>query len=41
VWGVEEAGKGSTSFGTCEVRCWRWLFNNKILVSLEGADLDQ
>jgi hypothetical protein len=21
--------KGSTSFGACEVRCWRWLFGNK------------
>jgi len=26
--------KGSTSFGACEVRCWRWLFGNKIPVSL-------
>ena len=25
--------KGSTSFGACEVRCWRWLFGNKIPVS--------
>ena len=21
--------KGSTSFGACEVRYWRWLFGNK------------
>jgi len=28
--------KGSTSFGACEVRCWRWLVGNKILVSLEA-----
>jgi len=26
--------KGSTSFGACEVRCWRWLFGNKIPVAL-------
>jgi len=26
--------KGSTSFGACEVRCWRWLFGNKMPVSL-------
>ena len=26
--------KGSTSFGACEVRCWRWLFGNTIPVSL-------
>ena len=25
--------KGSTSFGACEVRCWRWLFGNKMPVS--------
>jgi len=25
--------KGSTSFGACEVRCWRWLFGNKTPVS--------
>jgi len=25
--------KGSTSFGACEVQCWRWLFANKIPVS--------
>jgi len=25
--------KGSTPFGVCEVRCWRWLFGNKIPVS--------
>ena len=28
--------KGSTSFGACEVRCWRWLFGNKIPVSLQA-----
>ena len=28
--------KGSTSFGACEVRCWRWLFGYKIPVS--GVD---
>jgi len=33
--------KGSTSFGACEVRCWRWLFGNKITVSLSrGAASD-
>ena len=26
--------KGSTSFGACKVRCCRWLFGNKIPVSL-------
>ena len=26
--------KGSTSVGACEVRCWRWLFGNKIPISL-------
>ena len=26
--------KGSTSFGACEVRRWRWLFGNKIPVSI-------
>ena len=26
--------KGSTSFGACEVRCWRWLFGHKIPISL-------
>ena len=30
--------KGSTSFGACKVRCWRWLFGNRIPVSL-GIDL--
>ena len=25
--------KGSTSFGACKVRCWRWLFGNKTHVS--------
>jgi len=25
--------KGSTPFGACEVRCWRWLFGKKISVS--------
>jgi len=25
--------KGSTSFEACDVRCWRWLFGNKIPVS--------
>jgi len=25
--------EGSTPFGACEVRCWRWLFGNKIPVS--------
>ena len=27
------ARKGRMSFGACEVRCWRWLFGNKIPVS--------
>ena len=26
--------KGTTFFGACEVRCWRWLFGNRIPVSL-------
>jgi len=26
--------EGSTSFGACKVRCWRWLFGNKTPVSL-------
>jgi hypothetical protein len=26
--------KGSTSFGACEVRRWRWLFGKKTPVSL-------
>ena len=25
--------KGSTSLGACEVRCWCWLFGNRILIS--------
>ena len=25
--------KGSTSFGACEVRCWRWLFGRNIPLS--------
>jgi len=28
---------GSTVFGECEKRCWRWLFGNKIPVSLLQA----
>ena len=32
------ARKGSTSVGACEVRCWRWLFGNKIPVSLQVRD---
>ena len=32
--------KGSTSFGACEVRCWRWLFGNKIPISLADARAD-
>ena len=24
---------GSTSFGACEVRCWRWLLGNEMRVS--------
>jgi len=27
--------KGSTSFGACEVRCWRWLFGNRIPVYVD------
>ena len=27
--------KGSTSFGACEVRCWLWLFGNKLPTSLD------
>ena len=35
-------GRGSTSFGACEVRCWRWLFGNKKTVSLaEAGEEDQ
>ena len=26
--------QGSTSFGACELQRWRWLFGNKMLVSL-------
>ena len=32
--------KGSTSFGACEVRCWRWLFGNKIPVSLSVQEIE-
>jgi len=27
--------KGGTSFRVCEVRCWHWLFGNKIPVATE------
>ena len=34
--------QGCTSFWMCKVRCWRWLFGNKIPVSLaEPAAEDQ
>ena len=26
--------QGSTFFGACEVQCWRWLFGDKMPVSL-------
>ena len=29
--------KGSTSFGACEVRWWRWLFGNTIPISLGAS----
>ena len=31
--------QGSTSFGACEVRCWRWLFGNEMPISL-GRDFE-
>jgi hypothetical protein len=33
--------QGSTSFWMCKVRCWRWLYDNKIPISLfTGSELD-
>ena len=33
-YGRAGGGGGSTSFGACEVRCWRWLFGQKIPIFL-------
>ena len=30
---VAHMRKGSTSFGACEVRCWRWFFGSNMPVS--------
>ena len=38
---VEGGGKGSMSFGACEVRWWRWLFGNKIPISLRVEGFGQ
>ena len=37
--GSRAQGQVSTSIGKCKVRCWGWLFGNKILISLPSSDL--
>jgi len=32
---TEGAGQDSTSFWMCKALCWRWLFGNKIPISLQ------